>query len=104
MNHETPTTVIKLQDAISSRTPGREGLVAARATSKRAPDAGLGAHTPHLQAEALGLAAACDLALGEVAEALGAARRAIAMHGASGARLAEITAPRRARARPGARR
>jgi transcriptional regulator with XRE-family HTH domain/tetratricopeptide (TPR) repeat protein len=80
------------QDAISSRTPGREGLVAARAAAKRALDAGLGAHTPHLQAEALGLAAACDLALGEVAEALGAARRAIAMHGASGARLAEITA------------
>lgn len=53
--------------------------------ARRALDAGLAAHTPHFQAEALGQAAGCDLAPG-------AARRAVAMHRASCARLAESTA------------
>jgi tetratricopeptide (TPR) repeat protein/lambda repressor-like predicted transcriptional regulator len=80
------------QDAVSSPTPGGEGFAAARAEAKLALDAGLGAHTPHVQAEALCLNAVCDLALGEIGDALGAARQAVTMLNVSGARLAEITA------------
>lgn len=81
------------QDAVCSAGPAREGLfTAARAAATRALDAGLAAHAPHRQAEALGLTAACDLALGETAGALATVRRVVAMHHASGARLAEVTA------------
>jgi tetratricopeptide (TPR) repeat protein/lambda repressor-like predicted transcriptional regulator/DNA-binding transcriptional ArsR family regulator len=80
------------QDAVSSPARSGEGFAAARAAATRALDAGLAAHTLHGQAEALSLAAACDLALGQVTGALGAARRAVAMHQASGARLPEAAA------------
>lgn len=80
------------QDALSSSAQGLERFAAARVAAACALNAGLAAHTPHCQAEALGLAAACDLALGKIADSLAGARRSVAMHRASGARLAEITA------------
>jgi tetratricopeptide (TPR) repeat protein/transcriptional regulator with XRE-family HTH domain len=80
------------QDAVCSPAPSREGFTAAHAAAKRALHAGLSVHSPHVHAEALSLDAACSLALDQVSDALEAARRAAAMHRASGARLAEITA------------
>jgi hypothetical protein len=65
---------------------------AAREAARRAMEAGQAADNPHVQAEALGLLAACDIGLGKVADALDGARPAIEMHVASGARLAELTA------------
>jgi tetratricopeptide (TPR) repeat protein/transcriptional regulator with XRE-family HTH domain len=78
------------QDAVSAPAAGR--FTAAREAARRARDAGLSVHSPHIHAEALSLDAACSLALEEVRDALDAARQAAAMHRASGARLAEITA------------
>lgn len=80
------------QDAACTGAPARAGFAAARAAAARALDAGLAACSSHDQAEALGLTAACDLALGETAGALATVRRVVAMHHASGARLAEVTA------------
>jgi tetratricopeptide (TPR) repeat protein/transcriptional regulator with XRE-family HTH domain len=65
---------------------------AARDATRRALDAAVAGESPHTRAEALGLLAACDLGLGDIDAALEGARRALEMHTASGARLAEITA------------
>ena len=81
------------QDAACSAAPAREGLfTAARMAATRALEACVATHARHGQAQALGLIAACDLALGEIGGALVTAQRAVAMHHTSGARLAEVTA------------
>lgn len=71
---------------------GEADLGTARDAAQRALEAALTAESPHTEAEALSLLAACQLGLGKVADALAGARRALEMHAASGARLAEITA------------
>jgi tetratricopeptide (TPR) repeat protein/transcriptional regulator with XRE-family HTH domain len=84
------------QDAVEladgSVSAGNEAFGAAHDAAQRTLDAGLASGGPYVQAEALVLIAACDLSLGKVADALDEARRAVAMHVTSGARLAEITA------------
>jgi tetratricopeptide (TPR) repeat protein len=70
---------------------GGAGFHTARDATLRALDAALASASPHTQAESLTLLAACDLGLGDVSAALGEAHRALEMHLASGARLAEIT-------------
>jgi tetratricopeptide (TPR) repeat protein/transcriptional regulator with XRE-family HTH domain len=65
---------------------------AARDAAQRALDAALAGESPQTEAEAIGLLAACDLGVGDVAGALDGAQRALEMHTASGARLAEIAA------------
>jgi tetratricopeptide (TPR) repeat protein/transcriptional regulator with XRE-family HTH domain len=80
------------QNAVGSSSPDHHAFRAAYDVAQRALDAGLAGESPHVQAEALGLLAACHLGLGKVADALAEARQAVEMHVASGARLAEITA------------
>lgn len=77
--------------AQSPDAPGRPaGFDTAHDAAQRAFDAALVAESTHTQAEALSLLAACDLGLGSPAAALAEARRAVVMHAASGARLAEV--------------
>jgi hypothetical protein len=65
---------------------------AAQDAARQAMEAGQATDNRHIQAEAYGLLAACDLGLGKVADALAGGRQAVEMHVASGARLAEATA------------
>ena len=78
--------------AESGTGTGNEAFSTAYDAANRALDSGLASGGPYVQAEALALLAACDLSLGKVVDALDEARRAVAMHAASGARLAEVTA------------
>lgn len=78
--------------ALADPAPADSAFQAAYQAAQRALDAALAVAAPHLQAEAHGLLAACDLGLGKVADALTEARQAVEMHAASGARLAEATA------------
>src|SRR6202042_3620908 len=59
---------------------GEAAFHAAHDATRRALDAALGAESLHTQAQALGLLAACDLGLGDLAAALDEAHRAIEMH------------------------
>ncbi|HEY2672659.1 MAG TPA: tetratricopeptide repeat protein [Rugosimonospora sp.] len=78
--------------AVDAQPPADHLFRPARDAARRALEAGQAADNRHVQAEALGLLAACDLSLGKVADALAGARQAVEMHLASGARLAEVTA------------
>jgi tetratricopeptide (TPR) repeat protein/transcriptional regulator with XRE-family HTH domain len=78
--------------AIDAPSPADHLFRVAQEAGRSAMKAGQAADNRHVQAQALGLLAACDLGLGKVADALAGGRQAVEMHVASGARLAEATA------------
>jgi tetratricopeptide (TPR) repeat protein/transcriptional regulator with XRE-family HTH domain len=80
------------QTAVDAPSPATHVFQVARNAAQRALDAGLAADSRHVQAEATGLAAACELGLGKVADARTNARHAVETHVASGARLAQVSA------------
>jgi tetratricopeptide (TPR) repeat protein len=80
------------QDAMDTTPHADHAFRVAHDSAQRALDSGLAAGILYVQAEALGLLAACDLGLGKVTDALTDAHQAVEMHVASGARLAEATA------------
>lgn len=80
------------EHATATARPAHHTFASARADAQRALDAASAAGSPHGQAEALCLLAACDLGLGDLPAALAGARQAIERHAASGARLAEAQA------------
>lgn len=79
------------QAAVEAPADPDRAFHAAHDAAQRALDTGLAAGSPHVQAEAHGLLAACDLALGKVTDAVTGAQEAVRLHVASGARLAEAT-------------
>ncbi len=80
------------QPAVDAVSPAPHAFHEARNAAQRALDTALAADSPHVQAEALSLVAACDLGLGKVGDARAGARQAVEMHVASGARLAQVIA------------
>ncbi|GIH20764.1 ATP-binding protein [Rugosimonospora africana] len=80
------------QAALDAPPPAEPVFRDAHEAAARALDAALAADAPHLQAEARGVRAACELGLGKIADAVAEARQAVEMHTVSGARLAEASA------------